>query len=420
MNTIPRVLLNTDSFIFACHSADTARHKRDGSFNSHLRFDPFLMNSFRLPSNPGVKQLAGLARDILKHHFQVSPQFRRNEDIDLETISYFTMAITTIFADLETLFKNFTGMGLPRIPQNPPEYDTDYPLLQKAIAKFQAWVSDTSDEKGGFELYPLDSLDADLEAAALEQDVLSCEIWDIISETLNPVFPEHGDAILSYAFWKYQPQSEAEPIDWRVRPPVGELFAKHFRLPSGARRSRDDKRGGGRDDKRGGGRDDKRGGGRGGDRGGERSGPPADKPFKKSEGLPAADFAEKPFKKSALKSEHSDEAGGESRPERAERGGASRSERSGERPKSDAGRTDRPRGDAPATGADELEVSLQEARDAMEQLNKNPKLQEVALAPSNSYVRRQQHSLIVELGYETESRGEGRSRAVYVRRKTGE
>ena len=417
MNTIPRVLLNTDSFIFACHSADTARHKRNGTFNSHLRYDPFLMGNFELPSHPSIKQLSGFVRDILKHHFQVSPQFRRNEDIDLETISYFTAAITTIFADLETLFKSFTGSGLPRIPQNPPEYDTDYPTLQTAIAKYQAWLADNSEEKAPFELHPLGVLDAEGDVDAQEQAVLSCEIWDIISESLNPIFPEHADAILSYAFWKYQPESESEPIDWRVRPPVGELFAKHFRLPSGARRSRDDKRGGGRDDKRGGGR-----GGERGDRGGDRNGPPADKPFVKSEaaasgkfegteGSANGEFVDKPFKKS----EHKGEPKGAPKSERKAAPSGEREHRSEPR-----GRGDRPRSDAPATGADELEVSLDEARKAMEQLKKIPKIAEVALAPSNSYVRRQQHSLIVEMGFETESRGEGRGRAVYVRRKSGE
>lgn len=74
------------------------------------------------------------------------------------------------------------------------------------------------------------------------------------------------------------------------------------------------------------------------------------------------------------------------------------------------------RGPAQITGEEDLEKALQEARDAIESLKNNPTLSEVALAPGNSYIRRQQHALITEMGFGTESRGEGKGRSVFVKR----
>jgi hypothetical protein len=52
---------------------------------------------------------------------------------------------------------------------------------------------------------------------------------------------------------------------------------------------------------------------------------------------------------------------------------------------------------------------------AYEQLQANPALSEIGLRPSNSFIRRQQHSLLTELGAATESRGEGRDRCIFVK-----
>jgi hypothetical protein len=63
-----------------------------------------------------------------------------------------------------------------------------------------------------------------------------------------------------------------------------------------------------------------------------------------------------------------------------------------------------------------VDAGIEEARLAIEKLQKNPGINQIPLDPANSFIRRQQHSLIVEAGFETESRGEGRDRCVHVLR----
>ena len=64
-----------------------------------------------------------------------------------------------------------------------------------------------------------------------------------------------------------------------------------------------------------------------------------------------------------------------------------------------------------------LEEALEEARTAIQKMIKNKNIPELSLAPQNSFIRRHQHSLITESGFETESLGESRSRHVCIKRK---
>jgi predicted RNA-binding protein Jag len=59
--------------------------------------------------------------------------------------------------------------------------------------------------------------------------------------------------------------------------------------------------------------------------------------------------------------------------------------------------------------------ALEEVRTAAAALKKNPGHGEIQLKPNNSFIRRQQHSLAVEMGFDTESRGEGKDRGVVLR-----
>jgi predicted RNA-binding protein Jag len=52
-------------------------------------------------------------------------------------------------------------------------------------------------------------------------------------------------------------------------------------------------------------------------------------------------------------------------------------------------------------------------------LQKNSKRPGLRLKPQNSFVRRQQHMVAEEHGYATESVGEGKERAVFLKNKGG-
>ena len=441
---IPRVHLNPDNFLYACHSEDVARTKKNGTFYSHLRYEPFLMDTFQRPKSPQAALLRKEILAIAKHHFQVSPQFRRNEDVDLDTISYFTLGISTLFSDLNRIFFEYTGLGLPKIPSHDTEYSDSFPIVQKVINQYTAYLADDSAEKDPFEPF-LATASRTKDEAAQEQNEFSAEIWDILSEITFEVFPNHAAAIMSYASWKFKMDEKPDPIDWRIRPPVGELFAKAFRSlrngpGAGAPRA-------GASAARSGGPGAKP---QGGDKG--------HKPRREGKhGVHAAhgDLPEQkisaPGEESGLSQEASQSQLGSESPARPRRTDGPeigpRGERSDSRPQRDipergpredrGGRTERSehrgRGDrepgfqsqgrgrpAPAgqiQNDDDLTPYLEEAQAAVAQLEANPNLEEVKLNASNSFIRRHQHSLLVELGFETESRGEGRERCIYVRQK---
>jgi predicted RNA-binding protein Jag len=57
---------------------------------------------------------------------------------------------------------------------------------------------------------------------------------------------------------------------------------------------------------------------------------------------------------------------------------------------------------------------LYETRKAIARLKEDSGLQEVLLKPQNSFIRREQHVVISDAGFGTESRGEGKERAVCI------
>lgn len=454
MYTIPKVQLNADTFLFSCYEADTARTKKNGSFNSHLRFEPFLLGDFQLPAKPDIKKLRTQVTDILKHHFFISPQFRRKEDVNNDTISFFTIAITTLFADLEALFRIYTGAGLVKIPADQVEFSGSYPFLRAALLKFQTYAANSSAESEPFELFPL-SISAEDDDGNDQKLVFASEVWDILSEGIYAHFPDHSEAIMSYAFWKYQTIPERELIDWRVRPPVGDLFFKAFKgmMPRGDRFG--SPRSGG-----GGGRSGERSGpgGKGSDRGGKPSSggaggrgtsergasapsqgmsqstrknfePQSQEPQTAQRGsgtgfqaaAPAAADERAPRKalqpraaedghRTTERADRNDRSGSSS-----ERGPREKSHRGGGRSERFEGRPGGNEGPH-LTSDDLLQVALDEVRQMATRFKKDSTLNEIALKPANSFVRREQHTLAIELGFETESRGEGRLRTVYLKR----
>ena len=122
------------------------------------------------------------------------------------------------------------GLGLPVIPSEPPEYSSEAPVsnsLLQARSNYLIRINEGEMISEPFEGFPLKELGA---LATSEQVMLwSCELWDTLADAIHSSFGEYADTAMAFAYWKYQ-ELEAKPdIDWRVRPPVGEAYAKAFK-----------------------------------------------------------------------------------------------------------------------------------------------------------------------------------------------
>jgi hypothetical protein len=314
-------------------------------------------------------------------------------------VAYFTCAIATLFADLETACKETFGLHLPSIPSEPPEYSTEVPVSKALLSSRTRYLgellSSASDKQEAFAGFPLAGIEP---ASATEQEnIWSCEIWDLLADAIHSVFGEYADTAMGFAYWKYQQAAASTEIDWRIRPPVGEAYAKAFKpLQRSARGDRPSFGGGGDRPQRDSRRERNNPSGEGKREAPQRSGKPE---------RAASGSAERPREASA----HSGER--HQSPREASAHGGERHQN----PRRHAGPEREGRPNNAPTSEEQLTHALQEVREAASQLQSNPNLSEVALKPSNSFIRRQQHSLAVELGLDTESRGEGRDRGVVLR-----
>jgi hypothetical protein len=70
----------------------------------------------------------------------------------------------------------------------------------------------------------------------------------------------------------------------------------------------------------------------------------------------------------------------------------------------------------PLSEEEKLERAMSDCKRAIDQLKSRPEEPCIVLRPKNSYYRRLQHNYIVEQGFYSESKGEGRDRAVVIYR----
>lgn len=174
------ISINLDSFIYAIRQAFDARIKKNGQFESHLKYTPFLDNTWQKPEKEvDIPSLKTPLHAILQHHWTVIPHYQRHDSVNLENISWFALSIATLFADIEHLCKETLGHGLP--------------LKQEQ----------TDDAKA---------------------------LWTLITDAVKDVFKDYANLFELYAEWKYNPHIEKkEPVDWNVRPPCGLLYKTEFK-----------------------------------------------------------------------------------------------------------------------------------------------------------------------------------------------
>lgn len=407
---LEKLHINIDTFLFSCFETDTARRKKDGTFSSHLRYEPFLFGAFKPNRRKGMKGFLGDLADILAHHAQAIPHYRRGDQVTIDTLAWFTQSMTTILFDIEALLHDYCGINLPEWPAALSAVADDLPQLDSLMKEYASYQATLRKAKKEEEAPAFDSPIKTPEQRA----ELAKEIWHLVATELKKTFGPYADLMVAFAAWKHTPKAAPEKIDWRVRPPVGDAFERYQRElnplpPRGGRRER-----GGND----------RGDRHGGDRPDRREGNGEDRPRRS---FRDQDGESSPRREESREKPARDDRGGRPQHGREDRGGRGPRDERPNRDRRERGefrdRHDRrphhengPRKSDP----EELEGALQAARDAVEILQRNPEIMEVPLKPVNSFLRRQQHMIIIEAGFGTESRGEGAGRCVFVQREASE
>ena len=369
MTDLTKLSIKPDAFIYAVNQAFEARSKANGEFNSHLRFEPFLTKTWTTPKNLDFSSFKTLLSEIIAHHFHILPNFQRNENVDIENISWFSHSIAALFADLDYLLLEFTGHKLPNLSGNTLPKAVSSKNILTAIQKYEAYLNNNDENKEPYSLFPLLS-----EANETIDSQYIQEIWSLISSFTKKTFGSYFNLIQSYVLWKYTTkETTQEAIDWNVRPPCGAAYHKQFKeLFDREREERFAKRN-------------------------ERNNKSKNDKDKKDQKF---DDKKSSHSTSNIKFSHKE-----------------KSHKENTAPSFNGNSFQLNSSAADQKQQQHLEEALEEARTAIQKMIKNKNIPELSLAPQNSFIRRHQHSLITESGFETESLGESRSRHVCIKRK---
>lgn len=446
--------ITKDAFFYSCQQSFEARLKKN-SFDSHLRFEPFLLQTYELPKAPSAKTFTRELTEIFKHQHQKTPQFKRNDALTLDNSAWFTQAIATLLADVSTLLKFYTNQPVPSIPNEPVEFSDARPVIGAAIAKWTKFLAGKTDESPAFVLFPIEEglEEENAVEAKLQPAVFAAELWDLLVHNIESTFcSDHAQLILEFFDWNFKPTSKLEkPIDWRIRPPVGELFYQ-YQKSMGFVRERT-----GRFDKK-----DGRGGGRNKDRDDDKPrreraeesskgnyvpkvrNPDVqqlDQPETKPSFPDARESSFVPQQTSAERVGPNTSGRNQGRHSGNAQGGADENDKRQKRyTRDDAAmhRRERPHREKPERVEFEdnkqalehlrmkaieqnclpqFEAAIAEVNTAAAQFKSDGSLMKLSLAPQNPFIRRAQHSFAIEQGFETESTGEGRDRCVGLKRK---
>ncbi|APJ04487.1 R3H domain-containing nucleic acid-binding protein [Silvanigrella aquatica] len=372
-----KLSINTDAFIYAINQAFEARSKANGDFNSHLRYEPFLTKTWILPKTLDFNSFKSLLLEIISHHFKVLPNFQRNEAVDIENISWFSHSIATLFADLDYLLLSFTGNKLPSLPGNSIPKAVSSKNIILAIQKYSDYLNNKSEENMNepFSLLPLKSETNE----SLDHTYVQ-EVWSLIASFTKKTFGSYFELVQAYVLWKYSTkETQEEVIDWNVRPPCGAAYHKQFKEMFDRERE-------------------------------ERFAKRNERNKKNHSDNQKNDFKSGDKKHSQPKYKHKSE-------ENIAPIHKEKHHKDENKPAPKSSHFTQNISSIDQKQQQNIEEALDEARKAIQKLMKNNNANEIHLAPQNSFVRREQHSLITEAGFDTESLGEAKSRHVCVKRK---
>ncbi len=256
-----------------------------------------------------------------------------------------------------------------------------------------------------FSLFSLFSLDS--EEGTAQQELYTQEIWSLIFYHIKKVFGNYAEIMSSYAIWKYSAKPEGgDIVDWNVRPPCGDLYRKQFKhlfekdyFKNNSKKS-----------------------------GGSNKDTPQKPEYPKTNRILSEVATKQPVIEEQMPVEKivSAQTGNTvNKPPlrdyslKPRENNFDNNQPNYEKPQHKFRREKSPRSDAENQQNQEelIEKALLEASLAVKKMQKNKNLNEMPLAPQNSFLRRQQHVVISEGGFETESRGEGMDRHVCIIRK---
>ncbi|WP_161597683.1 R3H domain-containing nucleic acid-binding protein [Fluviispira multicolorata] len=399
-----KIAINSDSFIYAVHQAFEARSKANGDFNSHLRFEPFLIGSWTSPESYDFSSFKTLLSDIIAHHIKVLPHFNRNETVTLENIAWFSHSIAALFADIEFMLVSYTGFGLPKLLSGNLPKATSSKNIVFALKKYQNYIAlDSEEPREPFSLFPLLSESEE----ALDEHYVQ-EIWSLIASIAKKYLDSYFELFSSYALWKYTAKEVfVEAIDWNVRPPCGIAYRKQFKeLFDREREERNARRN---------------------EKHSQRKGDKDKSSFKKEDRKPhytqkidKNDMVEKPKISSDLSTSTTEKLSfvienSAQVPEKPRFEGKMQTRSAvAQQQNVFQGASSNP---LEPKNQQNLEDALHEVSKAVQKMLKNKSIPEISLNPQNSFVRRQQHVVISEAGFDTESRGDARNRHVCIKRK---
>ena len=158
-----------------CQALD-ARSLSKTEFNSHLRYTPFLDNIWVKPQEANLESLKVPLREILEHHRNAIPHYRRGEKVTLENISWFSHSIACLYSDIALLLHECLGHEF------------------------------------------------------LDKNENSKDFWNTITSEINEVCQDY--ALLFHVFldWKHGPKPQQETkVDWHIRPPCGLRYKTEFK-----------------------------------------------------------------------------------------------------------------------------------------------------------------------------------------------
>lgn len=379
MNDLAKLNITKDSFIYSINQAYEARIQHDGNFNSHLKFEPFLDKTWTLPQKPDLNSFKKTLGEIIEHHYKKLPNYRREESVNIENISWFSHSMAALFADIEYLLFAYTGHGYPTLTSSKMPRTNSSKNILFAIKKYMEFKENNSNGEK-FQLFPLLGEDN-----ACVDDSYTNEIWSLIFYFVKKFFGVYAELVDLFATWKYMPKVDSsDVVDWNVRPPCGELYRKQFKhlfekdyFKNNSKKAPANHNGANAE---------------------QRNGSPAKSQLENSENIekPHSNFTEKPRKDF-----------GEKQNDRRQKSFKERKEHS-----------HRPSEEERQKKQDEaIAKALHEVDKAIKTLKKNSDISELELSPQNSFIRRQQHVVISDAGFGTESRGEGDNRCVCIIRK---
>ena len=146
--------MTEDAFLHSVNQAYEARIKPDGRFQSHLKYEPFVEKTWVFSQSLDFPSFKRILSDIIQHHYAILPHYRKEETLNLETISWFSHSMAALFADMEYLLKAYVGQGFPPFMDSKIPHTNSSKNILCAIKKYAEFKTKASAPSSQVNLEP--------------------------------------------------------------------------------------------------------------------------------------------------------------------------------------------------------------------------------------------------------------------------